>query len=61
MAIFAGRVSSRAARTVLSAVALTLGFQFGFGAYVEHNPKRKDPTYGDKFDKLAARQVNCLG
>ena len=53
--ILARRVSSRAARTVVCTVALTLGFQLGFGAYAEHNPKRKDPTFGDKLDKLAAR------
>ncbi len=53
--ILAARVSGRAARTVLCTVTLTLGFQFGFGAYAEHDPKRKDPTFGDKFDKLAAR------
>lgn len=53
--IIARRFSGRAARTVLCTVALTLGLQFGFGAYAEHNPKRKDPTYGDKFEKLAAR------
>jgi len=46
--------SRRAARTLLYATALLLLCHLGFGAYCEVNPKRKDPTYGDKLDKLAA-------
>ena len=47
--------SHRATRALLCSAALILVAQLGFGAYAERNPKRKDPTYGDKFDKLATR------
>ena len=53
-----GEVSSKrttAARSVIAGAFTLLALHLGFGQYAERNPKRKDPTYGDKFDKLTAR------
>ena len=53
-----GEVSSKRtppARSVLLGVCVLFAIQLGFGQYAEQNPKRKDPTYGDKLDKLKAR------
>ena len=47
--------SRRAARSILLGTALVLVAQLGFGTYCESNPKRKDPTFGDKLAKLEAQ------
>ena len=47
--------SRRAARSLLIAAALLLVAHLGFGAYCEADPKRKDPTFGDKLAKLETR------
>ncbi len=49
-----GEVSSsrRAASSLLVGAALLLVAHLGFGAYCDADPKRKDPTYGDKLTKL---------
>ncbi len=47
--------SRRAAGSILYGAALLIVAQLGFGAYCESNPKRKDPTFGDKLDKLEAQ------
>ena len=53
-----GEVSSKrttTARAVFIGLIVLIAIQLGFGQYAERNPKRKDPTYGDKLDKLNAR------
>ena len=45
-----------AARAVLSGVVFAVLGQLGYAAYCEANPKRKDPTYGDKLAKLRAKK-----
>jgi hypothetical protein len=47
-----------APRAVLYGVLFAVLGQLGYGAYCEANPKRKDPTYGDKFSKIVARPAD---
>lgn len=45
----------RALRGVIIGASLFIIGQLTFGLHAESEPRRKDPTYGDKYDKLATR------